>query len=82
MTTISNEAIGLMKGNKVAKLKMALHFKKHQLTIDNWLEKKDAMLTTPDAVRIISEETGLSEDQILVRDEENTLLTNSSIINH
>lgn len=46
-------------------MKLALHFKKHQNTIENWIKNRDAMLTTADAVRIISEETGIEADQVL-----------------
>lgn len=65
MTTISHEALLRIRKNKKVIAKMAYHFDKVYNTITNWIENKDAMLTTPDAVKIISEETGLTEDQIL-----------------
>lgn len=65
MTTISNIAIEQIKDNRRVIGRLVSHFDKHYRTIELWIEKKDVMLTTPDAVTIISEETGLTQDQIL-----------------
>lgn len=40
--------------------------KKCSATIENWINRRDVRLTTPTAVQIISEETGLSSSEILV----------------
>lgn len=65
MITISNTAIEVIRKNRDTKMKLALAFKKHYNTIENWINNRDAMLTTPDAVQIISEETGLTQEEIL-----------------
>lgn len=65
MTTITDTAIAVIKGDRKIKGLLAIQFDKHYNTIENWIKNRDAMLTTPDAVRIISEETGLAQDQIL-----------------
>lgn len=54
-----------MRKDRNTRLKIALFFDKHPNTVDNWISNKDPMLTTPDAVRIISEETGLTQEEIL-----------------
>jgi hypothetical protein len=69
MTTISDIAVTEIKGSNRIKCKLALVFNKSYQTIENWANKKDPLLTTPDAVRIISEETGLNETEILEESE-------------
>lgn len=43
-------------------------FNRGQKTIENWIDQNNVLLTTPLAVEIISEETGLVESQILESD--------------
>lgn len=69
MTTISNMALLVIRGDRRVKGLLAIHFRKHYNTIENWIKNRDAMLTTPDAVKVISEETGLTQEQILEESE-------------
>lgn len=65
---ISNLAAGKIKGNyKLIGLLMGA-FNKHQKTIETWADDRNMLLTTPTAVQIISEVTGLSEDEILEKE--------------
>lgn len=67
---ISQKAIDACKGNmKVTGRLMAL-FNKHQYTIERWYESKSALLTTPDALKIILEETGLAKEKVLITPKE------------
>ena len=70
MTTISNDALDRIRNNNKVVARMSYHFDKTVNTIHNWIKNRDAMLTTPDALKIISEETGLEQDQILEHSEE------------
>jgi hypothetical protein len=70
MTVISENALASIRKNKKVKALLAIHFNKHYNTIENWIKNADAMLTTPDSVKIISQETGLTEGEILEREEE------------
>jgi hypothetical protein len=65
MTTITNTAISESRKNNVLVGRMMIAFNKTQNTILNWFDSKNPILTTPDAVRIIREETGLDDSQIL-----------------
>ena len=65
---ISDLAIQNIKGNNKAMAGLAYAFEKHFKTIENWLANKDIRLTTPTAVDVIKAETGLSEDEILVKE--------------
>ena len=40
-------------------------FDRHQKTIQDWVHDKDIRLTTPMAISIIKEETGLDDSEIL-----------------
>lgn len=62
---ISEKAIAEIKKNNPLIGKLMGAFNKGQATIENWLNKKDIRLTTPLAVEIISEGTGLSDTEIL-----------------
>jgi hypothetical protein len=45
-------------------------FDRGQNTIENWMASKDIRLTTPTAVQIIREETGLQNEEILEEDKQ------------
>lgn len=45
--------------------RLAYELDKSYATIERWLTTNDEMLTTASALRIIREETGLTDDQIL-----------------
>jgi hypothetical protein len=62
---ISELAINKIKGNNILVAKLMMLFDRTQNTIENWMNDKDVRLITPDAVRIISEETRLTEDEII-----------------
>jgi len=70
--TISKKAIEAIKGNNRILARLMLKFDKSSQTLALWLGKTpvDVRLTTPDAVKIISEESGLTEGQILLREKE------------
>lgn len=65
MIGIKQEVIDQVKGSTKAKTRLAYEFNKHQSTIDRWLEENNIALTTPMAVKAISEETGTPESEIL-----------------
>lgn len=62
---ISETAINGIKGNNILMARLMTAFDRTQNTIENWMIKKDVRLTTPLAVQIISEETGLTDAEIL-----------------
>ena len=63
--TITDTAISKIKGNNRLIARLMIEFNRGQNTIENWMESKDTRLTTPAATKIIAEETGLSQDEIL-----------------
>lgn len=62
---ITENAIGKIKGNNIALGALCMAFNRHMKTIEAWVTDKNMMLTTPKAVDVIKEHTGLTEDQIL-----------------
>lgn len=62
---ISEKAINEIKNNNPVMGRLMGAFDKGQATIENWLKSKDIRLTTPLAVQIISEGTGLNPGEIL-----------------
>jgi len=67
---ISDMAILRIKGNNTLMGRLMIAFDRGQNTIENWMASKDIRLTTPLAVGIIAEETGLPESEILVEESE------------
>lgn len=65
MTTISEKAVQVIRRDKRVIGRLILAYGKSYQTIINWMDARSPMLTTPDAVKIISEETGLDEGDIL-----------------
>lgn len=65
---ISDKAIELIKDNLAVTGRLISAFGKHQNTIQRWYHEKNPLLTTATAIQIITEETGLPEDEILVAD--------------
>jgi hypothetical protein len=63
--TISDKAIEAIKGNNKLIARLMISFDRGQNTIENWMASKDIRLTTPNAVSIIKEEAGLSDEEIL-----------------
>jgi hypothetical protein len=66
--TISDKAISAVRKSNAAMGRLMAHFDRVHQSIYNWLNSKDIRLTTPDAVRIIREETGLTDTEILEED--------------
>jgi hypothetical protein len=69
---ISDLAISKIKESNHLKGRLMSAFDRGQDSILNWLKAKDYRLTTKGAVEIISQETGLREDEILVRKDSGT----------
>jgi hypothetical protein len=65
MTKISDRVVQKIRRDKRIIGRMIIVYGKSYQTIINWMDTRSPMLTTPDAVKIISEETGLSENEIL-----------------
>jgi hypothetical protein len=63
--TVTDKAIEGIKGNNKLMGRLMIAFDRGQNTIENWMASKDIRLTTPTAVQIIKEETGLTEKEIL-----------------
>jgi hypothetical protein len=66
--TISDKAIESIKKNNRLIARLMIAFNRGQNTIENWMNHKDVRFTTPIAVQIIREETGLSDQEILEED--------------
>ena len=66
---ISDKGISVIKGNNKLLGNLMMAFDRSQNTIENWMASKDVRLTTPTAVQIIKEHTGLSEEEILEDDD-------------
>lgn len=62
---ISNTAIDAIKKNNRAIGRLMIAFDRGQRSMEKWFNRQDVRLTTPQAVSIIKEETGLTEDEIL-----------------
>lgn len=73
--TISPQAIEAIKKSVDAQAGLMVAFKKSHRSIEYWLDKADIRLTTATAVKVIKENTGLTEEEILVND--NTPIPNN-----
>jgi hypothetical protein len=62
---ITNKAISEIKSSNKLMGRLMAAFDRGQRSMEKWLESKDIRLTTPTAVLIIKEETGLDDSQIL-----------------
>lgn len=62
---LTNAALDTINKNMVCKNRLALEMDKSQYTIQRWINTNDEMLTTASALKVIREETGLSDDEIL-----------------
>jgi hypothetical protein len=68
--TVTDKAIEGIKGNNKLMGRLMIAFDRGQNTIENWMASKDIRLTTPTAVQIIKEETGLQDEEILEEDKQ------------
>lgn len=68
--TISDKAVAAIKSSNIIMGKLMVAFNRGQNTIENWMnsEPRNILLTTPDAVRVITQNSDLTEDDILVED--------------
>lgn len=62
---ISEKAITAIKSTSRVKAKLMLAFERDSRTVEFWFKKNSPMLTTAAALKIIMEETGLNQDEIL-----------------
>lgn len=62
---LTQKAIDKIRESKRCKNRLAFELDKNPRTITEWLNNNDIMLTTALAVKIVSEETKLSEAEIL-----------------
>lgn len=65
---ISKKAIGLLKKNEEAKGRIAGATNRTGYTVNRWIYENDIMLTTAVVLDIIRDETGLTDDEILVKE--------------
>lgn len=71
---VTDKAIEGIKGNNKLMGRLMIAFDRGQNTIENWMASKDIRLTTPTAVQIIKEETGLAECDIIKEEQEDPTL--------
>jgi hypothetical protein len=62
---ISQPAILAIKNNSRVKAKLMLAFDRSHRVVEYWITKNNLLLTTPGAIAIIKEETGILENEIL-----------------
>lgn len=62
---ISDTVKGKIKESNKLTARLMITFNRGQRALENWIKHDDVRLTTPAAVQIIKEETGLTEEQIL-----------------
>lgn len=65
---LSKKAASLIKGNNKLIGRLMEAFDRGQKTIEDWAANCDVRLTTPTATQIISDVTGLSEEEILEKE--------------
>lgn len=65
MIVITDKAINAIRSSNRLIGRLMGEFNRGQNTLENWMASKDIRLTTPGAVNIISEETGLADTEIL-----------------
>lgn len=70
MQILSDTAIKAITGNNQVMGKLMVAFDKHFKTIERWVKQNNVALTTPTAIEIIKEGTGLSEQEILTDKED------------
>lgn len=67
---LSKAAIKALNNDGKLRKRLAYELNVHITSVDRWIEeneeKEDSRLTTVKAVNVISEETGMSQDEILI----------------
>lgn len=71
---LTEKAVTSIRKNNTVIGKLIIAFNRGQNTIENWLKANDSPLTTPKALSIISEETGLTSEQILEEVQDTTVV--------
>jgi hypothetical protein len=64
MKILTEKAIELIKSDQRIKGQLITLFNKSEMTINRWLSRNDVRLTTPSAIQIICQGTGISEEEI------------------
>lgn len=67
---LTQKAVEAIKNNKRARARLQLDLDKSEYTINKYIAENDIMLTTAQALKVIREETGLEDSEIL---EENSI---------
>lgn len=62
---LTQRVLEALKNNKTARARLQLGLDRSEYTINRYIFSNDVMLTTAAALKIIREETGLSDAQIL-----------------
>jgi len=62
---LTNDAIEAVKKSLPAKNRLQFELQKSYLTIQRWLKENNPALTTAHALKIISEETGMDQSDLL-----------------
>ena len=65
---ISDKAIETIRESNKAQAALMAAFNIGQKSVQNWLDRKDIRLTTPDAIKAITESTGIPESEILTEE--------------
>lgn len=65
MTLIKQEILDELAGNIQAKGKLSVLFDKHMFTVERYIKENNTLLTTQDAIKIITEELGKTEKEVL-----------------
>lgn len=69
---LSSKALIEIKSNTLAKNLLAVKMNRSVHTIEKWIKDNDIMLTTADALEVIKQETGLTDEEILEKEEATT----------
>jgi NAD kinase len=62
---LTQKAIDAIKKNKRARARLQLDLDKSEYTINKYIAENDIMLTTAQALKVIREETGLDDSEVL-----------------
>lgn len=66
---LTSKALAEIKSNTRLKNLLALELDRSVHTIEKWIKDNDEMLTTASALEVIRKETGLTDSEILEREE-------------
>lgn len=66
---LKSAVLATIRNNKRIKNRLALEMDKSSFTIERWITTNDQSLTLASALKIIKEETGLTDNEILEESE-------------